>query len=111
VDDETAEGEESAQLEAAEDSPSIETIAALSDDELMELLGMKKQLADVRKAIKELETLTGKAKEYAEERIMDWFTPRVDTYSFKYLAEDAKRAASKKDGKAALDDCSCGSVL
>lgn len=103
-----AEGEK---VEAAEDSPSIDTIAALSDDELLEVMGFKRQIAEARKALAEMQKLTGDARKYAEERIVSMFTPHVYPSEFKYIVEDAQRKAKKQDGKAALCDCSPCSVL
>jgi|SRR5215469_12355358 len=104
---------ETPQLEHAEEKPSIESIAALSDSDLHELLGHNKDLKDVREGIAAAQALTGKAREYAEGRIDDWFRPKVYTGDFKYLAEDAKRrvAQEKKSAKAALDDDSPCSVI
>jgi hypothetical protein len=102
---------ETKELENAEENPSIESIQALSDDEIHTLLGHKKDLENVRKGLTETAKLTGKAREYAEKRIQDWFTPHVYAGDFKYLAEDAVRATAKKTAKDALNDTSPCSVL
>ena len=98
---------ESDELEMAEEDPTIENLAALTDEELGDLLGHPKQLENARDAIEELQKLTGKAREWANERIADMFLPDVSANRLKYLAEDAKLAT--KEG--ALDDSRPSSVL
>jgi len=102
--------EESAEVEAAEDNPSVENLAKLSDNELATLFGLTKQLEDIKKAIKEMQTLTGKAREYAEERIENMLTPHIYPGDVKYIVEDAKRSV-KKDAKTEMCNCSPDSVL
>ena len=102
---------ESDELEMAEENPSIETISKLSDDELRDLLGQNKELAEVKKAVAELKTLKGEARKYAENRIEGWFTPKVYPGDFKFLPDDARRAAKDKSKEAALNDTSPSSVL
>lgn len=98
----------------AETSPSdmtIDKLAAMDDSTLLTALGFTKQLENAREAIAEMQKLSGKAREEAESRIENMFAPHVYPNEFKYIVEDAKRAANRKDGKAALCDCSPCSVL
>ncbi len=102
---------ESTELEQAEENPTIANLSQLSDEELRDLLGQNKELEEVKKAITELETLKGEARKFAEDRIEGWFTPHVYPGDFKYLPDDARRAAKDKSKEAALNDTSPASVL
>lgn len=88
---------------------SIDGLVALSDEELGKVLGYDKKVEQVRGYLSDMQALTGKAREYAENKIKERFTPNVDNYDFKYIAEDAKRAT--KSGKEAAEDCCCRSVI
>lgn len=102
---------ETDELEMAEENPSIETISQLSDAEIGDLLGHDKEIEEIREGIKMLDTLKGKAREYAQKRIEDMFSPKIYVGELKYLAEDAKRQARRDSKEAALDDDSPTSVI
>jgi hypothetical protein len=95
----------------APNTPKLEHLSEMSDEELHKMLGHHKTLEEVRKGVEEAMKLTGAARTHAEDRVKEMFTPHIGGYEFKYLAEDAKRAARKKDGKSALDDDSPASVM
>jgi hypothetical protein len=98
---------ESDELEMAEENPSIETLANLTDAEIGDLLGHPKAIETFKEACAQLQELKGKAREWADERIADMFQPDVSANRLKYLAEDAKIAT--KEG--ALNDARPSSVL
>lgn len=106
-----AEPQESPAREAAEDDPSVATLAALSDAELMDVLGLSQTLKTAKKNIGEMQKLTGKALEYANERVARMLTPNVYPNDFSYIVEDAKRKAKCQTGEEARCDCSPCSVL
>lgn len=90
----------------------IKDLAKKSDEELLEVFGFKDKVAAAREEIQKMDKLEGKAREIAEERIERMFEPHVYPDEFKWIREDAERAAKRKQtGKEALADCSCGSVL
>jgi hypothetical protein len=93
------------------ETPSIEHLAGLSDEELHHMLGHKKVLEEARAGLAEAQKLTGKARDHAEKRIEEMFTPHIYGGEFKYLAEDARRAVKDKSKEAALNDTSPSSVL
>jgi hypothetical protein len=96
-------------VETAEDNPTAEALLKLSDAELMEILGMNRQLKEAKENLAELSKLTGKAKEFADERIARMLTPDVRATEFSWILEDAKRRnKTAADEKA---DCGCCSVL
>lgn len=104
-----AEALETPAVEAAEDNPTPEALLKLSDVELMELLGMNRQLKEAKKNLAEMAKLTGKAKEFAEERLSRMLTPDVRASEFSWILEDARRKnKTAADEKA---DCGCCSVL
>lgn len=98
---------ESDELEMAEENPSIETLAQLSDAEIGDLLGHPKAIETFKEACGELQALKGKAREWANTRIADMFAPDVSAMRLKFLAEDAVRET--KEG--AMDDTRPSSVL
>lgn len=90
---------------AADDDPSVETLAKLNDQELMDILGLTQTLKNAKKNIGEMQKLTGKALEYANERVARMLTPNVYLNDFNYIVEDAKRKAKVQTGDQARCDC------
>lgn len=103
-----AEADSAAEV-VAEDNPTPENLLKLSDAELMDILGMTRQLKEAKKNLAEMTKLTGKAKEFAEERLSRMLTPNVNASEFSWILEDARRKnKTAADEKA---DCGCCSVL
>lgn len=88
----------------------IKTLAAMDDAALSKALKIDQKLEDARKALDDMDKLEGKAREYAEDRIKSMFEPHVYPDEFKWIVDDAKRAA-KRDGKEEMAECSCGSIM
>lgn len=104
----SAEVNSSAEI-TAEDNPTPENLLKLSDAELMDVLGMTRLLKEAKKNLTEMTKLTGKAKEFAEERLARMLTPDVRASEFSWILEDARRKnKSAADEKA---NCCCDSVL
>ena len=91
--------------------PTIEHLSSLSDEELHHLMGHKKVISEARDGISEAMKLTGKAREHAENRVQDMFTPHIYGGEFKYLAQDAKDKVKHESGEDARNDTSPSSVL
>lgn len=89
----------------------IESVSAMSDEELHHLMGHKQQMAEARKGLEEASKLTGKARQHAEDRIHEILTPRIYGGEFKYLASDAMDKVKRETGKEALANDSPSSVL
>lgn len=83
--------------------PKIKEVLAMTDIELGEFLGHPEQLKDVREELAELDALKGKARDEAEDLWADRIAPKLDSYSLRWIKEDAIRAA---DPKKALQDTS-----
>lgn len=97
--------EDTPAIEAAEDDPSVATLAKLTDQELMDVLGLSQTLKNAKKNIAEMQKLEGKALEYANERVARMLTPNIYPHDFNYIVEDAKRKSKQQTGKEAACDC------
>lgn len=82
----------------------IKQMMAMSDDELMALTGMKKQLQAMKDSLVEADGLQGKARTEFNKKLEERLTPRIDGYDFNWMIKDAKRAA---DPKKNTDSGSC----
>lgn len=92
--------------------PSVASLAALNDDELRDVLGLNRTLEKAKEAITGMQGLTGKALEYANERVERMLTPNVYPYEFEHIVTDAQRAAKREQsGKDAACDCNPCCVL
>jgi hypothetical protein len=90
----------------------VKDLVGKSDEELIELFGFKEKVANAKEELEKIDKLSGKAREEAESRISKMFEPHVYPDEFKWIREDAERAARRKQtGKEALCDCSPASVL
>lgn len=102
--------EEKAENEIVE-APSkvtIEQLQAMNDAELSKLLGLDAELEMFKKKLDEAAGLTGKAREYVEDKITQRLQPDLDARDMGWMIDDAKRM--NKTGKEALADaspCSC----
>jgi hypothetical protein len=109
------EGEELASGE--ENVNTIEGLLKLDDVQLMSILGMSRQLQQVKEDLKEAAALKGEARKIAEEKIERLLTPQISESSFRWAVDDAKREAARKSGKKngsggeAYADTSPGSVV
>lgn len=86
----------------------ITMLGGMDDAGLMKKMGLEDKLDEAKAAIQEMQGLTGKAREEAQERLKRMFEPSIYPGEMKYIVEDAKRAA--KNGKDELCDCSPCSV-
>lgn len=94
------------------DPPTIEQLAAMNDAQLAKALGLDQKVTTARKALDEAAKLSGKAKEYAEERIKRMFSPPDYALSdLSHVVEDAKRTAKRSAREELADEPSPGSVL
>lgn len=94
------------------DPPTLEQLAAMNDAQLAKALGMDQKVEQARKALAEAANLTGKAKEYAEDRIKRMFSPPDYALSdLSYVVEDAKRTAKRSAKEELETEPSPGSVL
>lgn len=96
-------------IQVADTQDTISRLAAMNDEELAQVLGMTQKFQDTKAQIQTLNGIKGEGRKYAEQRISEMLTPRV--YDLDYIVEAAQRKNSKKDAKAALNDCSPCSVL
>ena len=86
-------------------TPKIAELAAMTDEQLMDIFGFKAKLEDAKEKLAEMAKLDGKAREYAEERIENMLTPNIYTSDMGWIVEDAKRHAKKKSGQEEYCDC------
>lgn len=96
-------------IQAADAQDTISRLAGMNDDELAQVLGLTQKFQDTKAQIQTLNGIKGEGRKYAEQRISEMLTPRV--YDLDYIVESAQRKNSKKDAKAAMNDCSPCSVL
>lgn len=89
--------------------PSIDDVAAMTDNELADFLGFPDRLKAFKHEIGELVELKGEAREEADRMWMERITPSISSDSVQWIKEDAIRATKK--GKALLDDTSPSSVM
>lgn len=89
--------------------PTLKELAAMPDEELMDVLGFKKRFEEAKEQIAEMDKLSGKGREHAETRIQEMLTPNVYHSDFKYILDSAKR--KNKTGADELKDCSPCSCL
>lgn len=83
----------------------IKDFAAAEDAELRGILGLEKSLEDFKEVIAEANKLSGKARTEFENRLQNRFAPSVYPGDFRYMLEDAQRAANpKKNSPAELID-------
>lgn len=68
---------------------SIDTLVALSDDELAHILGFDTQIKRVRDSLTEMQKLTGEKRQKAEEEIVKIFTPHISAGDFSYALDCA----------------------
>lgn len=90
----------------------IKDLVGKTEEELLDLFGFQDKVKDAKEELGKMDKLEGKARELAEERIERMFEPHVYPDEFKWIREDAERAAKRKQtGKEALCDCSPSSVI
>jgi hypothetical protein len=88
---------------------SIDALVAMSDAELSKKFGFDQQLADAKKALAELATLTGDAREHAVKRVDKMLQPNIYPSEFGWIKEDAERHACRS-AKDEMCDCSPASI-
>lgn len=77
--------------------PSIDEVAAMSDQELGEFLNFSQKLKDFRVGVGKLAKLSGKAKTEADRIWRERLMPRLESYDLKWIQEDAERSAKPRD--------------
>ncbi|TXH10397.1 MAG: hypothetical protein E6R03_15485 [Hyphomicrobiaceae bacterium] len=90
--------------------PDIAGLLAMSDDELLDTFGFRLQIESIKDDLAQMAELKGAAREEAERRIAEMFTPDVSDSQIRWVREDVVRQ-SKRSKSAALSDDSPSSVL
>lgn len=85
-------------------TPTIAELVAMDDTALADVLGFSNKLLQAKEDLAKLATLSGAAREEAEDRISSMLTPNIYPSEISYIYDDAqRRAKSKKSGKEELD--------
>jgi len=76
--------------------PTLEQLSSMDDAAMAKAFGLDEQLQKAKKAIADAASLSGKAKEMAEERVQRMFSPPSHALNeLGYIVEDAKREAKR----------------
>lgn len=82
----------------------IDQLNALDDDALMEAVGLKAQLANIKKTLAEMAALKGEGRKTAERKVRNMLSPEVGEDRLHWALEDAKR---ENKGRKDIADVCC----
>ena len=70
----------------------IDQVQNLDDAQFMELFGINQMVKNMQTSVKEMASMSGKAREVAERKLRNALTPDVDANRLSWIIDDAKYA-------------------